>query len=444
LSSRKKVTFIVILLILTLAVFAYVRKEIFYQKIQKLVEEDLKKYLPCEFSVEKIRAGLWHGLVLENVKISFPQNNIGLDLNIKIGKASVPGQNLTSRELVLILDNGQIFLGESVSLLRHLQGRLLLNQKGLYFQDIRATIQGNPRDTIKLHGQFAPEKLTATLNLEHLKINGFDILTNLALTMNKQASSLPDSAKVWGTLKSYGSVLNNRPFPELNSSFEIQDERLRIFSLTLGDNYDLRGIVDLNSLQADLSLNFHQAAAHELVAQWSDEPNFSGLINGLIKITGELRQPKIEGYLETKQGHIGDLHFVSADINIKGEYPRIAITDSRICREEECFVMEGEIDFTNLLEERSFKDVRFKAERGILWQGWDISRRRDNQVHMSKSLDDDLKITFDTFVEEEAAGFGDNYINEIGLEYRIFGDKLLRVRLREEEGILGLERRIKF
>lgn len=271
-------------------------------------------------------------------------------------------------------------------------------------------------------------------------------------------------------------MLNNRPFPELNSSFEIRDSKLRILTFNLGDNYNLRGIVNLTPpFHADVSLNFYQAALSEFISQFTplekdsltgvsfpEKPDFSGLLNGLIKITGALSQPKVEGYLEAKHGHIGDLDFVSANINIKGRYPKILIVDSRICREEDTFFMEGEIDFTDLprpfyfrgdttkqkgrgLEKRNFLDLRVKADKGIFWQGWDITRRRDNHVHMSKSIADDLKVTFDTIMMDETSlGFQDNYINELGLECQIFGDKLLKLRLKRDEEILGVERRIKF
>ncbi|GAH19046.1 unnamed protein product, partial [marine sediment metagenome] len=271
--------------------------------------------------------------------------------------------------------------------------------------------------------------------------------------------------KICGTLKTYGSVLNKRPFPELNSSFEIQDAKLRILTFSLGDSYDLRGIVSLSRpFNVDLSLNFYQAAPSELISRFGwgaqgepgfgEQPDFSGLINGLIKITGDINRPKVEGYLEAREGRIGGLSFVSADINIKGRYPRILIVDSRICREEDFFIVEGEMDFANLprlcaasgrgLKQEDFLDIRIKADRGMLWQGWDITRRPENQVHMSKSIADDLKITFDSFMEDASEGFGGNYTNELGLEYKIFGDKLLKLRLRKAEGILGLERKIKF
>ncbi|MBU3934131.1 MAG: hypothetical protein KKH11_05650, partial [Candidatus Omnitrophica bacterium] len=201
------------------------------------------------------------------------------------------------------------------------------------------------------------------------------------------------------------------------------------------------------------SLNFYQAAPSELISRFAwaaqgepgfaEQPHFSGLINGLIKIAGDIKRPRVEGYLEAREGRIGDLSFVSADINIKGRYPRIMIVDSRICREEDFFIVEGEMDFANL-ERQDFLDIRLKSDKGMLWQGWDITRRPENQVHISKSIADDLKVTFDSFMEDANEGFEGNYTNELGLEYTIFGDKLLKLRLRKAEGILGLERKIKF
>lgn len=448
---RRKVA-IFLVVVSTLIIFAYARKEIFFQKAKRLIEQNLEKSLPCEFSIGRLRSGLLYGLVLENLEISFPEETFGLALKMKIEQALINYDSMNKIHLA----GGQISFGQSPPLLRNLQGELLFNHKELYLQDIAATFKNNPRKTLKIYGRLSQDKLALTANLEHLKAGNFDILTNLSLALDRRDDLQANTPKISGTLKSYGSVLNNRPLPELNSSFEIQDEKLRILSFSLGDSYDLRGIVSLAApVSADLSLNFHQAAPHELIPQFtqplnggaglslSEQPNFSGLVNGLIKITGDMRQPKIDGYLEVKQGHLGDLTFVSADINIEGQYPRIAVVDSRICREEDSFLMEGEIDFTNLAGQRAM-DIELKADKGMLWQGWDITRGRENQVHMSKSIAEDLKVTFDSFAEEQAVGFEEDYINELGLEYRVFGDKLLRVRLRKEEGILGVERRIKF
>lgn len=491
-ASTKKRVVIILILISVLAIFAYVRKEIFFQQAKKLIKQNLERNLPCRISIGKIKSGLLQGLILEDLEIVFPETS-GFVISIRVdeartdynlwrdfftkaeyGRKDVRRLRLISPDLRLFysagkfedsdfsqtqqkegyiledftftLEDGQISFGNYQKvLLKNLYGKVLLNQKGLYFQDIRATLKDN-LNKLKFYGEFSQDRLSLTANLEHLKIKNFDILTNLSLSCNKKFDLYNKAPKISGSLKTYGSVLNSRPFPELNSSFEIQDNKLRILTFSLGDSYDLRGIVSLSAPNnCDLSLNFYQAAPHELIWLFSSkgEQDFAGLVNGLIKVTGELARPKVEGYLEVRDGYIGKLDFVSADINIKGRYPRILIVDSRVRREKGFFIMEGEIDFADL-EGQDFLDIKFKADKGILWQGWDITRMRDNQVHMSKSITDEFKITFDAFMEDETRAYNDNYPNELGLEYRIFGDKLLKLRLRRQEEILGLERRIKF
>lgn len=450
-----------LLLIFVLSAFAYARREIFFQQAKSLLEQKLAKSLPCKLSIGKIRAGLLYGLILENLKVSFPQYSVAC--NIEIDQARVNYNlwqanmgKLASRDLIFFLEGGRISFVDSYPLLKNLQGKVLLSQEGVIFEDIEATARDNPRNIVKFYGDISQNRLSLTVNLEHLKFGNFDVLTNLALTLVKKTGLQSKAQKFSGMLKTYGSVLNNRPFPEVSAYFEAGDEKLRILSFSLGDSYDLRGVVNLSSpFEADLSLNFYEAAMDELIArlQPSEEPDFSGLLNGWIRITGELARPKVEGYLEAKDGHLGDLNFVSADIHLKGRYPTILIADSRICREEDYFIMEGEMDFTNL-ENRNFMDLRFSADKGMLWQGWDITRSAEDRVHMSKSIADDFRVTFDTFtqplgagagyMEGDIQGFADPYTNELGLEYRVFGDKLLKLRLKKEEEILGVERRIKF
>lgn len=456
---RKFIIFLV--LIFALALFAYVRREVLFQQAKGLIKQKLEQGLPCKLSIGEIRAGLFYGLILENLEISFPQVQLGPAVSIKIDQAFVdynPWENFLTqareaespkfalRNFAFTLEGGRISFGKAPPTIKNLQGRLMFCQNGLVFEDIKASYKENSQNALKTYGELSDDRLSLTITLEHLNIKGFDVLTNFSLTLNERPNLQNKTEKVSGTLKTYGSVVNNRPFPELNSSFEIQDDRLRILTFSLGDNYNLRGIANLSApFDADLSLNFYQAAPSELIAQFTfpEQPDFSGLFNGLIKITGELSQPKVEGYLEVKQGHIGDLSFVDADINIKGRYPKIAIVDSRICREEDSFIMEAELDFSDL-EQQDSLSLRFKPDKGILWQGWDITRKREDQVHMSKSIADGVKVTFDTFMEHDSEDYEDNYTNELGLEYRIFGDKLLKLRLRKEEEILGLERRIKF
>ncbi|UCB56823.1 MAG: hypothetical protein JSV30_06420 [Candidatus Omnitrophota bacterium] len=463
-SIKKLVLFL--LLLSTAVVFAYGRREAFFQQAKKLIKQKLeRRFSPAELSIGKIKAGLFYGLVLKEVKIKFSHFNVEIaealvNYNLwqnvfGLGKEAADGSRQRG-ELVCTLDGGKIFLGEA-PLLKDLEGKLLLGQKGLTFEEISGSFKGGPRQALKLHGEATEEALTLTANLERSSFGSLDVLTNLNLTLDKKLNLYDDSAKTCGRLTTYGSVLNKQPFPELNASFEIQDGKLRILTCSLGDSYDLRGIIGLSApYEANLSLNFNQAAPHEFISRLGPlskgaraqlgvggQPDFSGLVNGLIKASGPLKRPRIEGCLEVMEGHIGDLDFASADINIKGRYPRLFVVDSRICREDGFFIMEGEMDFSNLAGQKVL-DIKFKSDKGMLWQGWDITRNSDNDVHASKSIAEDVKVTFDSFMEGTRDNLENDYTNELGLECRIFGDKLLRLRLRKEEEILGVERKIRF
>lgn len=450
---------IFVLLIAALCTFAYARREMFFQQAKKLIQQNLEKRFPCKVSIGSLRAGFVYGVIVEDLKLEFPKDS---SLTVQIDQAFLD-YNLWSRvfkrarkpssdevkEIALNLQGGKLSIGGKEPILKELQGRIVLEDKVLYFQDITASLVNNPQETFKGYGELSQDHLSLTVALNHLKLGEFDILTNFSLDANRKSSSLSEAGKIYGVFRSYGSVLNERPFPELSSFFEIKDKELHIFSFTLGDSYDLRGVANLEKpYKLDLSLNFYQAALNELVAHFtlSGPPDFSGLVNGFIRITGELPRPWVEGYIEAGKGHVGKLDFVSTEINLKGRYPRIELVDSHIWREETSFILEGGMDFsTQEIGPVNFVDIDLIPDKSLVWQGWGVSRGAQDQFHASKNIADDIRITFDSLIEtDNRSDFGSDYTNELGLEYNFHGDKAIKLRIRGDEEILGIERRMRF
>ncbi len=456
----RKATLLLVFITL-LGIFAYGRRQVLFQEAKKLIKQNLEKRFPCEVSIGDIRAGLVRGVVVEDIVLNFSAN-AGTDFKVKLDQALLDynlwghafgkiRKHEEPEKVVLNLKGGEVFLSGKQPVLKDLEGSIILENRILYLRDIKASLAGNSQDTFKLYGELSEERLSLTANLNHLIFGEFDLLTNLSLDANKKLANSGESENIYGVFRSYGSVLNNKPLPELSSFFELQDKYLRLISLSLGESYDLRGIIGLSSPHTiDLSLNFYQAALNELIDQFSfgQPADFCGLTNGFIKVTGELPRPKVEGYLASKEGHLGKLDFLSTEINLKGRYPRIQLVDSHIWREETSFILEGDMDFskTGACGLIDFLDIRFVPDKSIVWQGWGISRGAQDQVHASKSISDDVAITFDSLKENNGnnSDFEDDYRNELGLEYKFQGDKAIKLRLRGEEEILGLERRTRF
>lgn len=430
------------------------------QQVNKWVKYKLEKELPCRISIGAVHPHWRYGVSLEDVKIGIPCGancgfNVDIDqafLKYNLWEALLFNRKKDiqkpAEDLIIFLGRGEISLTDTPYALKNLQGKLIFNQDGLTIQDMQGSLNGSAEQTITFSGQLNQEQCSGTFHFNHFKFDKFDILTNLVLTLNKTTDSYDQNPKIRATLKTYGTVINHQPFSELNASLEVKDTNLRVFSFSIGKGYDLRGIVNLNPpYNADLSLNFHQAEPNELIAQLFPaenfrQPDFSGVLNGLIKISGPLERPNIEGYLEAKQGRIGELDFLWANMNIKGRYPRVLISDSRICREEGSFIVEGEMDISEFKKENF--NINIEPEKGIFWQGWDVTRKRANQVHVSKNIAEDFKVTFDSFMKNKTANPHDDEKSELALEYKIQGNQLLKLRLREEEEIVGIERRIRF
>ncbi|MFH1046328.1 MAG: hypothetical protein V1727_05115 [Candidatus Omnitrophota bacterium] len=486
--KRLSVVFSAVLALAIAAFLIYSRREAFLAKATALIEERLQKNLQCQLSIKQLSPNILSDVAMKDLTMSFTQAS-GLTFNLKVKEArldyslqqllfsnpqemmmlrligpslsisyqpqqaeqapsvemAAPCLNLAGLELgnlVFLLEDGEISLNGAPAFLKNVQGRMLLQKDSFYFKDIKASLLNNPANSLKVYGEFTKDEVFITAQLEHLQLKDFDIITNVSFTLNKKVPIGEQEELLSGNLKSYGSVLNNRPFPEVNAAFELKESALRILTCTIGEEYDLRGIVTLKpQVLADLSLSLFQAAPHELVAQflYPERPDFSGLTNGLVKISGPLNALTYDGYLEVTNGHMGELKFVSANINIKGQYPKIYFVDSRFSREEDSLIMNGEIDLT---KPENFSLV-FGLDQGIYWQGWDINRNYDT-VRMTRDIAEDVKVSFDTSIDENSSGYEDVYTNELGVAYKVFGDQALKLRIKKDEGILGIERRIKF
>ena len=164
-----------------------------------------------------------------------------------------------------------------------------------------------------------------------------------------------------------------------------------------------------------------------------------------IDIKGELPNPYVKIHFITGPGFFDDIAFESIRVTADGEYPLLYFRDSRINRETGHLTVEGKLDMRKLKEGALFDDVFIKSDKEtIIWEGWDITKKKmDNEVTLRKSINEDISVWYKSYLKDETKS-EESSKDSIELEYEIFNNKSLKMKLNKEEEFFGLENKIKF
>ncbi len=302
---------------------------------------------------------------------------------------------------------------------------------------------GERMDKLKLFARLIDSGLQASLKLNHFDLGELDVVTELNLEAKRYRRD--GDYFVVGRFWSQNSILNYKPFMELEGSCMVDDGILSITSLALGDVGNLEGKVSLSHpFLADLTLMIDGLDMRDLLvfAKDAKEDAISGKIEGELKVTGPLISPEVKGRFVVTGGNLGQIEYRSMVVNLEGEANVIAVKDSRIHQEEGSLALEGTI---NLAKANVCEDVVVKSDQGrIVWQGWDITKPRDaTELRMGKAVGEDFRIDFKTSLNDELT-FANQKGEELGLEYELTIGDSIKMYLKEDEEFLGLEHRLKF
>jgi hypothetical protein len=218
-----------------------------------------------------------------------------------------------------------------------------------------------------------------SLNIEHLKTPFFDLLSEIESTVevigreegrdnsiqgkknqrkrnfDNIASPILDATSLRGKIWSQYSLIDYRPLRELSGQFEINNKRLLLTSLSIG-NIACSGYIDLvHPHKVDLIFVLSSVDMDDFLNFWVRDKKYdsAGAVFGEIRVTGELDQIFMKGNLESHNGFIKKLRYDSIYLNVEGFYPNIQITNSSISETDSLsFTLDGKI---NLSDQKNFK-----------------------------------------------------------------------------------------
>ncbi|MCK4423459.1 MAG: hypothetical protein KAV18_05245 [Candidatus Omnitrophica bacterium] len=301
-----------------------------------------------------------------------------------------------------------------------------------------------PKGKILLEGSYNREQIKANVQIEHFQIYNSDLVCHFNLEAILEGQEKYKILK--GKLHSDYTVLNHNPFSEFESLFAVDLPRRKLFieKLVIGGNYYMQGAIGLlPDYLMDIDLDIRNAPMEHITMLSPQKPgwNLGDRYSGSLRITGPALKPFCKGRLTAGKGRIRDMPYDSIEVNLAGEYPRLHLDDSKIYKEEGRIGIVGALNFQ---AKNLFQDVRLVVSGNMAVLGWDIKRRPySDLIEMDRDLGEELKIGFRAYLEDETL-YEQQSENEMELELKVDESQSLKMRIRDDEELLGYEHSIKF
>ncbi|OQX83860.1 MAG: hypothetical protein B6D53_01405 [Candidatus Omnitrophica bacterium 4484_49] len=306
---------------------------------------------------------------------------------------------------------------------------------GIYFPD-----SGKFNGKLVFRDRICPLSFTAIMSpeliIQDISINGFKIRGPLRLQQ-----------------------MNN-----LESDWEFNSEDLNIKGKLQFENYPRKSLL---CLRMDLIEYLKYEAGFNLTGFWgySGELSLDGKFNefslsellyiflpryqrvlSLSGITGRVVYFSFDDtkfaelYWEIPRGKIGDINFNDGKLHLVGKSSVMEFINSQLIVNDVPYFLEGKVDFSKFPSSETWKDVYLVGTPSTIpWGKLNLERHsEEKRISLGTKLSDIVRLDYNVEFSEQ----GDYNKNEVSLEIK--GTPNLKLRLRGDEEIMGVEKKIEF
>ena len=252
-----------------------------------------------------------------------------------------------------------------------------------------------------------------------------------------------------GKLFSGNITQNSEPLLPFRALFKIADGELEIEKLLFGRAHKAMGRISLTApYDINLRLEIDRLDMRRLsrASKIKGRDIVFGIVSGGFDITGNLEGDIFsEGRIESKRGRFGSIEYNTIRLKLEGFGPIINIVDSSFKHDSGTLTMEGYVDLREISKGGFFDGVRIRSDvNTIVWRDWDITKKGTDELSMKKDIGENMRVGFKTMTREPLTTYEDRENpEEMSLEYKI-GSEQLKMKLRDNEEFLVIERNIKF
>lgn len=288
---------------------------------------------------------------------------------------------------------------------------------------------------------------TLNINATHLKLLGFDFLSNYNINGKLNYGKDSRLESVVGDFSTSGSLINYNPIRELKGTYEFAGDKIKLLGLNYGDVVFANGAFSLAPPnEIDLSFKFKGAQLVGLMDLTMEKGIVSGLVFGDIRISGNPEKDlKIDGSLDFLNGNIGIVKYNSAKIAIRGSSERLEFFNSKVYTEDEVLTLEGKIDLRDIGTSRAFRNIVIKSDPNtVVWAGTSVTRVPGGEEFVSgRDINEQFRVNFKTYSAQQMER-GRPKQDEVELEYKLGKPGNIKLKMKENDDFFGVERKVKF
>ena len=333
-----------------------------------------------------------------------------------------------------------------------LNGMLQTVKKGFNIDLYPEDLSGNAAamgevSRLGISGDFAKfPYFTLGINANHLKILGFDLLSNYGITgrFNYDAGNRLES--VTGDFSTTGSLINYDPVREIRGAYEFRDGVMKLTGVNYGDVVYANGSFGLGGRdEIDLHIKFKGTQLSGLTDLAMEKGMISGTVFGDINIRGGLgKDMDIDGQLEFLNGNISTVYYNSAKITLRGKSSTLEFIDSKVYTGDQVLTVEGRIDLADIGAPRLFRNIVIKSDPStVVWSGVNVTKMPAGEEYVTgANVNEQFRVNLKTYESQQGSQMPRQ--DSMELEYKLGRPASMKLEMRENEDFFGLEHKVRF
>ncbi len=286
------------------------------------------------------------------------------------------------------------------------------------------------------------EGISVYSRLDKVNIFGVEIIGDLK-------ASYRDRELPLFSFEAENLVVNKRSFWgfTVEGGFSAEEKTVFLDNVKWGEAFTLVGKIETAApYVASMRLLASDADLAKLSGMFGNtNVPLAGSLEAKIDFEGPVGTSDVKGRLYIGEGVIGNLEFCSISAALEGTLPLIRIINSRIMKEGGHIIVDGEVDFSKLRENKALDGVSFVTDNKVaVWEEWQISKtdesntvkaRKDNLILTTAMEDDGLQA-----VPAAKAPMQ----KDVGFEYKLDISNSIKADFEENKDFFGLQHKIQF